>query len=238
MRDTLSPPAQAYAPDADRAGPEGTAQMPEWLVQLITRLILFMLEHYLAGRLRRGHRRPPWWLDQSRRDLPPGSAQAEAAVERGPFGRSIAWMCRCRGIGPGHADWPELSRAIVAFGGSLKGFRAGAPALGLLWWENPNLVPGMIGETAAAPTAEAIALRLARQVPANAPPPMLDEMQAEVAHDLLSAARLATTSLRGFVRPGTGPPTGPPAAWVTSCLGLSTLSFLTHGAGTRLAPLY
>src|SRR3984957_12485510 len=180
MRDTLSPPAQAYAPDADRAGPEGTAQMPEWLLPLITRLILFMLEHYLAGRLRRGHRRPPWWLDQSRRDLPPGSAQAEAAVERGPFGRSIAWMCRCRGIGPGHADWPELSRAIVAFGGSLKGFRAGAPALGLLWWQTPNLGPGMVGETAAARSADAIALRLARQVGAATLAPALNADSGDI----------------------------------------------------------
>ena len=238
MRNTLSPPAEAYAPDEDRAGPEGTAQMPEWLVQLLTRLILFMLKHYLAGRSRRGHRRPPWWLDQSRRDLPPGSAQAEAAVDRGPFGRSIAWMCRCRGIGPGHADWPELSRAIVAYGGSLKGFRAGAPAIGLLWWENPYIIPGMIGEAAAPPTAEAIALRLARRAVAETLAPMLNAEADAAGHGSLASVWVAAASLRGFVRPGTGPPTGPPAAWVSSCLGLPTLSFVMHGAGTRLAPLY
>ena len=83
---------------------------------------------------------PSWWHD--RPDLPLGSAQALAASVRGAFGNAIAWMCRRRGIGPGHQDWPELSRAIVAFGGNVKGFRPGLPACGLQWWENPEIIPG------------------------------------------------------------------------------------------------
>jgi hypothetical protein len=48
------------------------------------------------------------------------------------------------GVGPGHPDWPELSCAIVAFGGSVQGFRAGAPPCGLQWWEIPDIVSWMI----------------------------------------------------------------------------------------------
>ena len=55
--------------------------------------------------------------------------RTEVASVRGPFGNSIRWRCLRHGIGPGHKDWPELSRAIVAFGGSLEGFRPGAPAV-------------------------------------------------------------------------------------------------------------
>ena len=143
MRDPLTAPAEAYAPDADRAGPDASAQLPEWLVHL---------PRPADPLPARAHaRRSPAPLlpaaspgGTDRPDLPAGSTQAEAASIRGPFGNAIAWMCRRHGIGPGHKDWPELSRAIVAFGGSLKGFRAGAPACGLQWWENPNVVPGMV----------------------------------------------------------------------------------------------
>ena len=136
-------PAQAYAPYADRAGPDAPAQSPEWLVHWLALLIFFLLEPLNAVRLlRSGRLARSWWHD--RPDLPAGSAQAEAASVRGPFGNSIRWMCLRHGIGPGHKDWPELSRAIVAFGGSLEGFRAGAPPCGLQWWENPGVVPGMV----------------------------------------------------------------------------------------------
>ena len=142
MCSQTTPPAEAYAPDADRAGPDAFAHPPEWLVHILAMLILFLLQHTQAMRLRRFRRTHAWWRD--RPDLPAGSAQGHAASVRGPFGRSIAWMCRRHGIGPGHKDWPELSRAIVAFGGSLQGFCAGAPPSGLYWWENPGVVAGMV----------------------------------------------------------------------------------------------
>src|ERR1700733_11662559 len=129
MCNPTTPPAKAYAPDADRAGPEGPTCRPDWLLHCLALLILFMLRRLLALRSPGSHRRPSWWQD--RPDLPAGSAQEEAAAVRGPFGNAIAWMCRRHGIGPGHKDWPELSRAIVAFGGSVKGARAGVPASGL-----------------------------------------------------------------------------------------------------------
>ncbi|HEX3982957.1 MAG TPA: hypothetical protein VHX12_04625, partial [Acidisoma sp.] len=169
MSDPLTAAADARSSDAHRAGPDAPPPLPEWIVHLVTLVIRFILQCSLAARGCRC-RPPSWWHD--RPDLPLASAQSEAASVRGAFGNSIAWMCRRRGIGPGHPDWPELSRAIVTFGGSVKGARAGLPACGLGWWENPDLVPGMIGETAAHPAAEALASLLSRQAVAFTPPPV------------------------------------------------------------------
>jgi hypothetical protein len=201
-------PAEAYAPDADRAGPDALAHSPDWLVRCLALLIFFVLEHLLALRPHRSVGLPSSWQD--RPDLPPGSAQAMAASRRGAFGNAIVWMCRSRGIGPGHPDWPELSRAIVAFGGSVKGFRAGLPACGLLWWENPNIAPGMTGETAATPAAAAIASLLARQAAADAPPLVPHAVRAAAGHARFPASWLSESCRQVFARAGTGPPTGPP----------------------------
>ena len=56
MRDPLTVPAEAYAPDADRAGPDAPAQLPEWLVRCLALLILFLLEPCNAVRLLRSGR--------------------------------------------------------------------------------------------------------------------------------------------------------------------------------------
>jgi hypothetical protein len=199
MTDPLTTAANAHSPDADRAGPD--ARLPEWVVRLVTLVIRFILQCNLATRSRRS-RLPSWWHD--RPDLPLASAQAEAASVRGAFGTSIAWMCRRRGIGPGHPNWPELSRAIVAFGGSIKGARPGLPACGLGWWENPDLVPGMIGETPATAAAETLASLLSQQAVANAVPPAPNVVPAAVEAALPPAIR------RVLARTATGPPTGPP----------------------------
>ena len=196
MRDPLTTPADAASPDADGAGPD--ARLPGWVVLLVTLVIRCI---FLARRSRRCCL-PSWW--QARPDLPLGSIQALAASVRGEFGNAIAWMCRRRGIGPGHPDWPELSRAIVAFGGSTKGFRPGLPACGLQWWENPDIMPGMIGETAATPAATALASLLSRQEVANAPPPAPDVVPAAAEPAPLPAIR------RVFARTATGPPPGCP----------------------------
>ena len=211
MRDPFTSPAEAYSPDADRAGMTVPAHSAEWLGRWLAFLMLCFMEPLNAVRLLRSGRLATWW--QNRPDLPAGSTQAEAASVRGAFGNAIAWMCLRRGIGPGHADWPELSRAIVAFGGSVKGFRPGIPARGLQWWENPNLVPGIIGMTAETPAATAIALLLARGEVANAPPPAPNAVADAAGPVLLPAAWLPRPWRQGFVRLGTGPPTGPPAGW-------------------------
>ena len=237
MRDSPTVPAQAYAPDADRAGPDASAQLPEWLVHLLAVLIRFLLEHALAARLRRARRLTSLWPDP-RPDLPAGSAQAQAASIRGDFGNVIAWMCRRNGIGPGHKAWPELARAIVAFGGSVKGLRAGPPARGLLWWESPNVVPGMVlGFGVPAPTTTL----LQRVAVASAAPPAPNAVRAEVAPaDAVNAeaahARLPPSwriaSVRPpFARAGPSPSTGPPG-----CAGLPTLSCLNARGRSTAGP--
>ncbi len=190
--------------------------------------------------------------------LPPGAAEAPFAcsapagwgrhggrtgrtcrrARRRPIPRRFAalsvtrsrWMCRRHGIGPGHKDWPEVSRAIVAFGGSLEGFRAGAPAVRAAMVGQPRRhaghdLPGF-GAPAAAPTS-----LLQRQAVANAPPPAPNAVQAEAAHARLPASWLPASGRQVFARAGPGPSTGPPR-----CPGLPTLSCLTHGAGAWPAP--
>jgi hypothetical protein len=171
-------------------------------------LIFFVTEPRRAIRLIRYCRLVSSW-GQDRPDLPLGSAQAEAASNRGSFGRAIAWMCRRHGIGPGHPDWPELSRAIVAFGGSVARFRAGLPACGLQWWENPNVVPGLTGRVGTPATPASL---LEQQAVANAlPPPAPDVVQAEAAHARLPASWTAASVRQIFARAGPGPSTGPPS---------------------------
>ena len=229
MCNLLTPPAEAFLPDADRGGQGGPVHSLERLVRCIALLILFLHDPLKAVRLLRSGRL--WSWHQDRPDLPPGSAQAEAASIRGQFGTAIAWMCRRHGVGPGHPEWPELSRAIVAFGGSLAGFRAGAPACGLQWWENPNIVPGT-GVGFSAPAAASASL-LPLQAVANAAAPAPNAVQGAVAHARLPASWVSAAGRHVFARAGPGPPTGPPC-----CPGLPTLSCLMHGAEARSAPLY
>jgi hypothetical protein len=209
LRDPLTTPAYAYAPDANRAARRAPGQPPEWLVHWLAVLIFFLLDPLKATRLlRSGRLRQSWWND--RPDLPLASAQAEAASVRGAFGNSIRWLCLRHGIGPGHPDWPELSRAIVAFGGSLEGFRAGAPPCGLQWWENPGVVPG-IDTSFSVPSAATIALaRL--QAAANAPPPAGNVMQAEAAHARSPASWLSAPWRQVFARAGPCTSTGQPGS--------------------------
>jgi hypothetical protein len=226
MRDPLTPPASTRAPDADRAGTEGSARLPEWVVHLIALLVHFMLRRMLGARSARSSL-PSWRHD--RLDLPAGSAQALAASVRGAFGNSIAWRCLRHGIGPGHPDWPELSRAIVAFGGSIKGFRAGAPARGLQWWENPGVIPGMVSVPPPAPAAMAMAVLLERQAAADVPTPAPTTIVRSEA-----APALPPVFLRRIVaRIATGPPTGPPGTWAHQFVYAGA-----NGARAWLAPPY
>jgi hypothetical protein len=194
-----STPAQAYSSDANRAGPEG-------LIRWLALLICFLMEPWNAVRLLRASRQAAWW--QERLDLPAGSAQAEAASIRGAFGNAIAWMCHRHGVGPGHKNWPELSRAIVAFGGSLNGFRAGAPAWPLQWWENPNVVPGFVPGFGAS-TAATAGLPQPQDV-AGIPPPAPNTTQLQAAHARLPESWSPASWRHEFARAGPGPSTGPP----------------------------
>ena len=229
MCDPLTTPADARAPDADRAGTDASARLPQWVVHLIALVVRCMLQRMFAGRSRRSPL--PSWLHE-RPDLPLASTQAEAASLRGPFGRSIAWMCRRYGIGPGHPDWAYLSRTIVAFGGSVQRARPGLPALGPLWWENPNVTPGCVGEVRATPAAEAMALLLSRQAAAAAALPKPGTIVRCKAEPALPPAFLR----RVFARTATGPPTGPPAILADQfCVGQFGYA-RTNGASAWPAP--
>ena len=209
MTTARSAPADACSPDANRDGTGASAGLPEWLVHLLSLVIRFLLEHTLTGRSRRAVTLPSWW--NHRRDLPAGSVQQLAASRRGHFGNAIAWMCLRRGIGPGHPNWPELRGAIIAFGGSVKGFRPGLPAWGLQWWENPEIMPGAIGDIAEIPAAEAMALLLSRQQLADAPAPPANAIRGAAGQPLLPWPSLFHGWLTGSWRlDSTGPPTGPP----------------------------
>jgi hypothetical protein len=225
MRDPITALPEAYSPDADRAVPLARAQSPEWIVRWLAFLIFFLLEPLNGVRVLYSGGLPSWVHD--RPDLPPGSAQAEAASIRGPFGNAIAWMCLRHGIGPGHPEWPELSRAIVAFGGSVAGFRAGAPAYGLQWWENPDVVPGIV-TTFGAPASATESL-LQRQAAAGALPPAPAVMQAEAARARLLGSWLSASRRQVFARAGQGPPTGPPG-----CRGLP-ISVMSDARGRSMA---
>jgi len=204
-------PAEAFSPDADRVGPDASPRLPEQIVRFLLLLILLVREHVLAFRhFSATGLLPSWWNYRS--DLPPGSVQQYAASLRGEFGNAIAWMCRRRGIGPGDPDWPQIRCAIIAFGGSVKGFRQGLPACGLQWFENPHILPGAVGEIPTTPAADAIARLLSRHVLADAPPPALEAAPAAARHALLPASLLSdcwtADSWRLHI---TGPPTGPPS---------------------------
>jgi len=196
-------PVEASSPDSDRAGSDASTRLPEQFVRFLLLLVFLVREHVLAFRACRAGALPSWW--NYRPDLPPGSVQQLAASIRGEFGNAIAWMCRRRGIGPGHPDWPELRVAIVMFGGSVRGFRPGLPACGPQWFENPHILPGTIGDIAATPAADAIAAILSRHAVAEVPPPALIVFAARPAHAVLPAWQRKI-----FARGATGPPTGPP----------------------------
>jgi hypothetical protein len=212
MRDPLTTPVEAYAPATDRAGPDASAPSPEWLVRWLALLIFFLTEPLSALRVLCSGRLPLLWRDD-RPDLPAGSAQSEARVDP----RLVRHRDRLDVPPPRYraraSGVAELSRAIMAFGGSLAGYRFDAPPCGLQWWENPNIVPGM-GAGFSAPAAATASLTQLQDA-ASAPTPPPNAMQAEASHarlpaSWLPASWLPATARHVFARAGPGPPPGPP----------------------------
>jgi hypothetical protein len=225
--------AESFARDANRDDLDAPEITPAWIAHILVLIMYALLQLHHRRVLAYRRRRARWmelragWLQtmaHGRPDLPAGSAQAEAAALRGPFGHAIACLCRRYGIGPGHVDWPELSRAIVTFGGSLKGFRPGNPPSGPLAWESPVFLPGSVPYFGTQPLTPIAAL-LQREADANARPLALDvlqaeAMQAEAAHaslppswlaaSWLAASWLSPSGRQVFARAGPCPPTGPP----------------------------
>ena len=215
MRDPLTPPTGASPPDADRAGEDALAHLPEWLAQLIAMLLHYMLRRMHAVRWQNARLRA--WCHE-RPDLEPGSAQHVNALIRGAFGNTIDWMCLFDGIGPGHCDWPALSRAILAFGGSLRAFdpdRRGRPAMGQPWWGNPYVMPGLAAPQRETPAAGALAALLecdtadgAFALAGAASPAPCDAAAPEP-----DSAPMPASWRAPIARVATGPPTGPPQPW-------------------------
>jgi len=142
ISNALTSPAYAYSPDADRAGPDASVRLLHrlpllyGLVRFLVLVAYLVREYWLAIRQCRAGTRPS--PRYSRSDLPPASAQQPAASIRGAFGNAIAWTCHRCGIAPGNKDWPDPSRAIVAFGGNLKAPR---PA-DMTFVDQPNVAFG------------------------------------------------------------------------------------------------
>jgi len=195
-RSTL--PTDAASPGTNRVRRSASARRIEALRDIVAMLIL-VLRVCILGR-RPGRLLPSWWIDLP--DEPISCAHALAMSLRGSFGAVIVRMCCQRGIGPGHPDWPELSRAIVAFGGSLEMPRRYAEQ-GCVsrpeWWENHWVSPAVI---LAPPPAPSLLARLAA-----AQPPSVPEAAFNVAAPaLMPAFRFAARARHVFARAGPGPP--------------------------------
>jgi hypothetical protein len=212
MCNPLSPQADAFSPVADRAATAASSRLPAWLVRLTALVIRFILECRLAAHARR-HGLPAQRI--RRPDRPSGSVQPCAASIGGEFSDAIARACLRHGIASRHPGRPALSCAIAAFGGWLRGLRLRLPADGLRWHEDPDIVPGMIGQDRTRPAADTTSLLLLRSRGAS------------------SGARFASRACR--VRPSLAPSSASARSCpcrarssnrAASCLRLSTPSCL------------
>jgi hypothetical protein len=197
MGDLNTAPAEACAPDADRADPDSPDLMPEWLAYLIALVIVFLLEQFLVAR--QPHARRSAARRVGRADLPRDSAAAPAAASRSRSGHATARTRR------GHAAAPEgsdLSRMRTALLEKLRQSDVDPAVLSQL--EAHGIVPGLIGpDTAAAPALSSSHVAHLSRAPRTLAP-------AGPRHALSPAPWRQM-----LARPGTGPPTGPPT--VSGC---------------------
>ncbi|HEY1934561.1 MAG TPA: hypothetical protein VGG99_21350 [Acetobacteraceae bacterium] len=205
MGDLHSAPAEAYAPDPDRADPDSPDLMPEWLAYLIALVIVFLLEQFQAARQRVTRR--PASRHVGRPALPRDSAQPPAAAIRSRPDHTAARTHRGSGIAPTCAD---LLRARTELLEKLRQTDVDPSVLSQL--EALGIVPSPIGpDTAVAPTAPSpTAPALAPLCIANIRRDPRRSVPAGTQHRALPTPRRQM-----FTRPGTGPPTGPPA--VSDC---------------------
>jgi hypothetical protein len=189
-------PAEAYAPDPDRADPDSPDLMPEWLAYLIALVILFLLEQFQAARQRVARRLPS--KPVARPALSRDSAQPPAASIRSQSDHATARTRRGRDAAPEHLD---LSHARAALLEKLRQSDVDPAVLSQL--EALGIVPGPIDpDTTATPTEPVLSpLRIAnfRRAPRRLAP-------AGPWHAVSPAPWR-----RMSAQPGTGPPTGPVA---------------------------
>jgi hypothetical protein len=191
-----SAPAEAYAPDPDRADPDSPDLMPEWLAYVIALVIVFLLEQFLAMR-QRHVRRAASRSDNRRSPLRDSAAEPAAAI-RGQSDGATARTRRGRGIA---LEGSDLSRARTALLEKLR--QSDVDPAVLLQLEALGIMPGPIGpDTPATPTAP---------VPSPLRGANIRRAPRRFAH---AAPRHAVSPApwgQNFARRGTGPPTGPPS---------------------------
>jgi hypothetical protein len=195
MGDLNTAPAEASAPDPDRADPDAPDLMPEWLAYLIALVIVFVLEQFLALRQRQVRR--PASRRAARRASPRNAAPMPATSIGRQSDHVTARTRRGRDAAP---DCADLSRARTALLEKLRQSDVDPAVLSQL--EELGIVPGPIGpDTEATPTA-----------PVLSPP--------HVPHIRRAPCRFAPAGPRHHVSPepwrhlaraGTDPSTGPPA---------------------------
>ncbi|HEY1931582.1 MAG TPA: hypothetical protein VGG99_06205 [Acetobacteraceae bacterium] len=193
MGDLKTPPAEAYAPDPDRADPDSPDLMPEWLAYLIALVILFLLEQWGAMRQRRARR--PASRPVGRTGLPRDSAAAPAAAIRSQLDNATARTRRGRGAAP---ECLDLSHARLALLEKLRQTDIDPTVLSQL--EALGIVPHPSGPNA----ASAPVLSPPRRANIRGTPRRL---ASAAPRDGVSP----TPRRQNFARAGTGPPTGPPA---------------------------
>jgi hypothetical protein len=194
MGDLNTAPAEACAPDPDRADPDSPDLMPEWLAYLIALVIVFLLEQFLA--IRPHHARRPASRPAGRPALPRDSAQAPAAATRSRSNDATARMHRGRGVA---LKPSELARTRAALLEKLRQSDVDPAVLSQL--EALGIVPAVIGpDTSAAPVLSPPHLANIRRAARRLAP-------ARAQH------RVSPAPLRQIARAATGPPTGPPAVF-------------------------
>jgi hypothetical protein len=191
MGDPNTAPAEACAPDPDRAGSDSPDLMPEWLAYLIALVIVFLVARQRDTRRTAARR-------VGRTGLPRDSAAAPAAASRSRPGHATARTRRGHAVAP---ECPDLSRMRAALLEKLRQSDVDPAVLSQL--EALGVVPGLTGADAAA---------------APAAPLLTPLCVAKIRRDPRSFApaaprhRVSPASWRRMsARPGTGPPTGPPA---------------------------
>ena len=188
-------PADAYAPDADRDGPDASKAPPEWIVHLLALIILFVLRQWVALRSRRAPRRPAHKPEQ-----PIQPAEAKPASEprnRDELEQFVTHMVRHFGRKMRAQGESELLPATATTGDSAEGASPQPSA------EAAGVMPGTI-HADAVPTSATIKPRPWRPA-ANLYPLVRKLALAAGASAMLSEVRWQVQA-----RVGTGPPIGPP----------------------------
>ena len=111
MCDASATPAEACAPDADRAEADASALLPAWLAYLVAVIILFVLQRALAFQRRRDRR---LCREQGEQTLLARRSEQSAAASVGDGSAHVIRAGRAQRAAPERADRRQLYRALDA----------------------------------------------------------------------------------------------------------------------------